>query len=225
MRENFKTMPTKELLREFSFSLSEITRHIKRAAKIYCELRSRGYDVSRFQHEWIRFFPAIASGKLNPAVLTQFGGYLHLVEAVGRLPMDEQKKLLAPTATVPILRLAPGQTKYEVVSRRPLELSSQEIVAAFGQKGLREPTAQTPFLPPLKSATLPAPPPRSPALSYSIQEFDLLRALPPKQREELLARARNCGVTAAEYTVHMLAKHKYITPLPVTSVTRSRKIA
>lgn len=86
-------MTSDQLKEELAKGLSLTAKNIVVLAKIVKRLETRGEDLSDLKIGIINYLRKIAQGQLCADVLVRFAGRPSLIDAISRLPMDDQVKL------------------------------------------------------------------------------------------------------------------------------------
>ena len=126
-------LSTEELRQELARGLRLTAEHLFRLGHVWMELERRGEDLSDLRKGLAVYLPLIASGRVDARAVVRFGGSALLLRCISALPLEEQRRLAEPGATVPVV--AEGR----VVPKDPAALSAAEMRQVFdrGQGHLR----------------------------------------------------------------------------------------
>ena len=130
-RTGLKGRPTEELVRELVGLLGYTVEKLQHMAFIVAELESRGHDTSAIRdRRLMRQLRRIAAGDLLPEVVEHFLGSPTIVEALARLSIAEQRRLLDQGR---VCVLVDGQMEPIDLNR----LTRESIATAFGPDHVR----------------------------------------------------------------------------------------
>lgn len=139
------SIPTEDLRRELADAIGVTARTLQRLAAIWHELESRGEDLSALRGGLFAYLPAIADGRLDPAVVVRCAGQAMLIKALMALPVERQRDLLE--SGVPMITIDDGGSLRE--ERRPLErIGVHDIRRVFVGDAIRPPVEQAKLLAP-----------------------------------------------------------------------------
>lgn len=143
-RADLKGRPTEELVRELVGLLGYTAEKLQRMAFIVAELESRGHPTTAIRdHFLMRQLRRIAAGDLLPEVIQHLLGSPTVIDAVARLPIAEQKRLL-DSGKVDVL--VDGAMQPIDLAR----LTSESVNLAFGPDHLRNEAEQRQHIKQLK---------------------------------------------------------------------------
>jgi hypothetical protein len=136
-------MTTAQLRQELSRGLRLAADNLLRLALVVKALEARGEDLSGLRVGLLLFLRQIAAGQLLPEVVVRFAGVPSLIERIGRLPHDEQRRL-ADGGQVTIVTAA--RSGFAVEQKDPLALTPRQIGLAFAPDHLRSEEEQKEWL-------------------------------------------------------------------------------
>lgn len=191
------SMTVDQLWQSLERSILNTARVLMETAQIWCVLKGRGEDMSRYSNPMFEFFPDVVEGKLLPEVLLKFGAS-NMSRIAARLPASEQAELAKPDATVP-LRMPDGSVDYVA----PAGLTIQQTKQVFADDGIRDPDEQEDHMAPTK----PYKPrePRRPSIPASeMDKFDLSAAMTRHEINRITDMAKERDISPAHLAVLFL---------------------
>lgn len=212
-----KSMTTQQLFTEFNTCTIRVSEGLYRMAVLWVELENRGENLSVIKTPFRQFFPDIASGRLLPEVVLEYGGAPKKLEIFSTLVAEDQRRLASEDAAVPlVVRTASGAAEVRTVN--PHEMRLSEIRQVFGEGRIRTPSEQQRFVP----ATIAEQQPVAAPSLFNEEAFDLLAELTAQQRRDLSTLAFSRGMTPAEFVVDLLVRTKAVTKATSRATTESR---
>ena len=133
--EQIQGADTAVLRQQLANSLTLTARTLKYLALIWQELEKRGEDLSDLRTGLAVYLPQIADGTLDAAFVVKYAGQRMLMQAAGKLPLEEQSRLAAE-GMVELVRLNESDdiVKEQVSLHR---LSSRDVRYVFSEDHLR----------------------------------------------------------------------------------------
>lgn len=135
-----KGRPPEELIKELNDLFGFTVPKVLRMAAIVRELDSQNIRVTTIRDKWLMAkVRAIAAGELLPEVFSCLIGHNETIDAMSRLPVKEQKRLMDAGA---VGVLAGG----EFESKGLAELRPSDLYVAFGPDSVRTESEQRQFV-------------------------------------------------------------------------------
>lgn len=123
-------LSTQALRAELAKALTISAQVITYLAQVWAELERRGEDLADLRNGLAQYLPLVASGQLCADVVVRFANNRAMVDAISRLPIDEQRRMAAG-GEVNIITPAGNDGEYTVQTRPATSLTSAQARLVF----------------------------------------------------------------------------------------------
>lgn len=137
--EDFGSWDTERLRAELVAALAWTAARLRHLAAVWAELDRRGEDLSELRRGLVYYLPLIASGAVSAEAVVQFAGSKTLLDAVARLPAEQQRELAAGGS---VLLVIAGANGYERRSLPAHALTAAQVRQVFGERHVRNESEQ-----------------------------------------------------------------------------------
>lgn len=127
-------LSTEQLKRSFFESLDITVRHFQHMAEIWCELERRGENMQDLRHGIAVYIEMIAHQRLDANLAVKYLGQKVLLNAVSRLPIDQQQRLIE-AETVDVATIENGELATKTMKLSKLQV--RDIYTVFSDSGIR----------------------------------------------------------------------------------------
>lgn len=133
----YEAMTDDELKALLVKGLQDAGQSILRCACLVHTLTSRGVNMTGLTApQVIGRLKKVACGQLLPDVMVRFAGVPSLIDRIGCLPLDEQRRLADGGRVLLVVRGEGGQTDHMMAD--PLKMGREQISQAFGVSSIRD---------------------------------------------------------------------------------------
>ncbi|ENE6639051.1 hypothetical protein ABNR98_004460 [Salmonella enterica] len=133
--KQYQLMDTSELKKELFSTLEATVHQFNRMAEIWRELEIRGENMDELRQGIAIYIEMIAHNQLDANFVVKYAGQKVLLNAVARLPLEEQKKL-TESETIEVATM----DEDGVFATKQIKLSSlpiKDVYTVFSETGVR----------------------------------------------------------------------------------------